>query len=527
MEEGIHPMRIRHPHSRSHTRALAALGVAALVFTSSACGSESTGASSSSGATLALSIFGTPNSLAPTQLLEGQQTYVWDSIYDTLLIQDNKGELRPGAAKSWRYSGDARTLTLTLRTGMKFSTGTPVDAAAVRTTLERIRTTPGPSQGVLASVASVEAPGATTVVIKLKQPDGSLLTSLSTAAGVIGDPKTMNSKSAALNPVGSGPYTLDKGATVNGSVYVLKRRDDYWNKKAYPFRTVKVRVISDQTAMANALKAGETNAGTVDVAQVSTFKSTGFETKHVQATAVATLVLGDRSGDVLKPLGDLRVRKAINMAFDRAKMVKRLLRGSGRPTGQIFNPKGPGHAPALDQTYAYDPAAAKRLLAEAGYPNGFSVTMPSLVVSKPFEPTFTQALADIGIKVTWQPVPAQQSVSALASKKYPMFLIVDGLNTTPIEARNFYSPTGYRNVFNSTDPELAKLLDRANREVDPAKTADSYQAINKFGVENAWYGPVFYIGSDWATKKGITYLGDGSSTMATIRQFGAADQARG
>ncbi|MER5183764.1 ABC transporter substrate-binding protein [Streptomyces sp. NPDC002896] len=516
-------MRIRHPHPRSQARALGALGVAAVLLAASACDSESTGASSSSGTTLALSIFGTPNSFDPTQLLEGQQTYIWDSVYDTLLIQDNKGKLQPGAAESWQYSDEARTLTLKLRTGMKFSSGTLVDAAAVKATLERIRATPGPNQGVLASVASVEAPDADTVVIKLKQPDGSLLTSLSTAVGVIGDPKTMTSKSAALNPVGSGPYTLDKGATVNGSVYVLKRRDDYWNKKAYPFRTVKIRVISDQTAMANSLKAGETNAGTIDFAQVGTFRSAGFETKHVQATAVATLVLGDRAGSVLKPLGDVRVRKAINMAFDRTKMVKQLLRGSGGPTEQIFNPKGLGHDPALDQTYSYDPAAAKKLLAEAGYPNGFSVTMPSLVFTKPFEPTFTQALADIGIKVKWQPVPPQQSVSALASKKYPMFLIVDGLNTTPVEARNFYSPTGYRNVFNSMDPELTKLLDRANRELDPAKAADIYREINKFGVENAWYGPVFYIGSDWATKKGITYLGDGSSTLATIRQFGAAD----
>ncbi|MCX4595327.1 ABC transporter substrate-binding protein [Streptomyces sp. NBC_01549] len=487
------------------------------------CDSQSTGASSSSSTTLAIAIYGTPNSFDPTQLLEGQQTYIWDSVYDTLLIQDNKGELRPGAAQSWHYSSDARTLTLKLRTGMKFSSGTPVDATAVKATLERIGATPGPNQGVLASVASVEAPDATTVVIKLKRPDGSLLTSLSTAAGVIGDPKTMTSKSAALNPVGSGPYTLDKGATVNGSVYVLKRRDDYWNKKAYPFPTVKIRVISDQTAMTNALKAGETNTGTVDVSQVDSFKSAGFETQHVQATAVATLVLADRAGDVLKPLGDVRVRKAINMAFDRAKMVKQLLRGSGGPTEQIFNPKGPGHDPALDQTYSYDASAAKKSLADAGYPNGFSVTMPSLVFTKPFEPTFTQALADIGIKVKWQPVPPQQSVSALASKKYPMFLIVDGLNTTPIEARNFYSPTGYRNVFNSSAPELTKLLDQANRELDPAKAADVYKEINKFGVENAWYGPVFYIGSDWATKKGITYLGDGSSTLATIRQFGTAD----
>ncbi|MGW1711923.1 ABC transporter substrate-binding protein [Streptomyces sp. NPDC002156] len=516
-------MRIRHPHPPSRVRVLAALGAATALLASSACDSQSTEASSSSGTTLAIAVFGTPNSFDPTQLLEGQQMYVWDSVYDTLLIQDNKGRLQAGAAESWQYSSDARTLTLKLRTGMKFSSGSTVDAAAVQATLERIMTTPGPNQGVLASVDSVEVPDAGTVVIKLKQPDGSLLTSLSTAAGVIGDPKTMTSKSAALNPVGSGPYTLDKGATVNGSVYVLKRRDDYWNKKAYPFPTVKIRVISDQTAMANALKAGETNAGTVDVSQVGAFESAGFETEHVQATAVAALVLGDRAGDVLQPLGDVRVRKAINMAFDRTKMVKQLLRGSGRPTEQIFNPKGPGHDPVLDQTYSYDPSAAKKLLAEAGYPNGFSVTMPSLVFTKSFEPTFTQALADIGIKVKWQPVPPQQSVSALASKKYPMFLIVDGLNTTPIEARNFYSPTGYRNVFNSTDPELTRLLDQANRELDPAEAADVYKEINKFGVENAWYGPVFHIGSDWVTKKGITYLGDGSSTLATIRQFGAAD----
>lgn len=254
-------MRIRHPHPRSHVRALAALGAAAALLASSACDSQSTGASSSSSTTLAIAIYGTPNSFDPTQLLEGQQTYIWDSVYDTLLIQDNKGELRPGAAQSWHYSSDVRTLTLKLRTGMKFSSGTPVDATAVKATLERIGATPGPNQGVLASVASVEAPDATTVVIKLKRPDGSLLTSLSTAAGVIGDPKTMTSKSAALNPVGSGPYPLDQGATVNGSVYVLKRRDDYWNKKAYPFPTVKIRVISDQTAMANALAGRLLNPG--------------------------------------------------------------------------------------------------------------------------------------------------------------------------------------------------------------------------------------------------------------------------
>ena len=92
--------------------------------------------------------------------------------------------------------------------------------------------------------------------------------------------------------------------------------------------------------------------------------------------------------------------------------------------------------------------------------------------------------------------------------------------------RSFYSATGFRNVFRSTDPKLTNLLNQASKELDPAKSAGIYREINEFGVENAWLAPVFYLGTDWATKKGISYLGDGSSTMATIRQFGVTGASR-
>ncbi|MFJ9353105.1 ABC transporter substrate-binding protein [Streptomyces mirabilis] len=527
-------MRIRFSHSRhtprprQRSQALAAAVTVALLATATAACDSTPAATSSSGAdaTLSLSILGTPNSFDPAQLIEGQQTYVWDSIFDTLLLQDNKGVLHPGAAQSWSYSKDGRALTLKIRQGMKFSSGDPVDANAVKATLERIRSTPGQSQLSLASVSSVETPDTSTVLIKLKQPDASLLAALSTSPGVIGDPKTMAAKSSILNPVGSGPYALDAKATVNGSVYVLKKRDDYWNKKAYPFRTVKIRVITDPTASANALKAGETNAGTVDVSQISAIKAAGFQISHVQATAGAFLVLGDRAGSKLKPLGDLRVRKAINMAFDRQKIVTQMLRGSGKATDQLFNPQGGAYDESLNKLYPYDVAGAKKLLSEAGYPKGFSVTMPSLVFTKSFEPIFTQALGDIGVKVTWEPVPAQQTTTAVASGKYPMFLLVEGLASDAVMTRSFYTPTGFRNVFRSTDPKLTDLLGQASRELDPAKSAGIYREINQFGVEQAWLAPVFYLGTDWATKKGITYLGDGSSTMATIRQFGVAGSSQ-
>ncbi|MEV7016002.1 ABC transporter substrate-binding protein [Streptomyces sp. NPDC093991] len=517
-------MRIRFPHARPMSRAVPVAVAMAALLSTTACDDQSAGASSDGGRTLSLAIIGTPNSFEPTQLVEGQQTYIWDSVYDTLLIQDNKGRLAPGAAESWEYSDDARTLTLRIRKGMKFSSGTPVTSAAVKATLDRIRTTPGPNQTSLAAVTSVETHGDHGAVLRLERPDGALLSSLSGASGVIGDPETMTSKSAALNPVGSGPYTLDKSATVNGSVYVLKRRDGYWNKKAYPFSTVKVRVIADRTASVNALKAGEVNAGSVEAAQVGTLESSGFEVKHVEATAAGVLVLADRTGSKLEPLGDVRVRKAINMAFDRGKIVEQILQGSGKTTVQVFNPKGQAYDPALEKTYGYDPAKAKQLLTEAGYPNGFSVSMPSLVYTKPFEPTIAQSLKDIGISVKWETVPAQQTNSALISKKYPMFFTMDGLNTTPIEVRNNFNPAGTRNVFGTSDERLEALVARSNREVDPAKAAKTYQEINAFTVENAWNAPVFYVGTYWVTKKGITYLGDGSSTFSTVRQFGLTGQ---
>lgn len=241
----------------------------------------------------------------------------------------------------------------------------------------------------------------------------------------------------------------------------------------------------------------------------------------VKATAVANLILADRKGTVLKPLADARVRKAINMAFDREKIVDQLLKGVAQPTLQVFNPKGQAHDAALDQTYPYDPSAAKKLLAEAGYPNGFSVTMPSFVFTKTFEPTVTQALDDIGIKVKWTPVPPQNNAKAVTSKEYPMFLFVDGLNTTPREAANNFSPTGFLNPFNSSDPELTELLDRAENQLDPAKAADTYKKVNEFVVKDAWDAPVSYLGNNWTTK-GVEYLGDGSNTSSTIRAFGVA-----
>ncbi|SHN14731.1 ABC transporter substrate-binding protein [Cryptosporangium aurantiacum] len=513
-------MLTRPAATRRRGRRLVAGLAAAVILATTACSgsSDSDGGGTGGKTSLTLSTLTAPLSLDPSQLAEGQQAYLWSSIYDTLFSIDNDGTLNPNAAESWKYSEDARTLTITLRDGMKFSSGDPVNAAAVKATLERTKATPGQQQGKLTRVASIDAPDDRTVVITLSAPDPSLLTNLAYATGVIGDPKTLNDKRTALDPVGSGPYVLDD-ATVNGTTYVLKKRDDYWNAKAYPFERFTVRVIQDRTAGFNALRAGELDVANVENPQVAQAKAAGFDVRTVKATAVAELVLADRNGTLLKPLADERVRRAINMAFDREKIVKTFLQGSGQASVQLFNPKGVAYDAALDSTYKYDPAAAKKLLAEAGYPNGFAVTMPSTAVSKAFEPLVNQGLADIGITVKWDPVPPQNTASSVASKKYPMIFFIVGLSTSDRELLDNYGPQGFLNPFGTTDAELDALMTKAGTELDPAKSAALYQQINRLTVEKALNAPLFYIGTNWATAKGIEYLGTGANTMTTIRTF--------
>ncbi|KRE65499.1 hypothetical protein ASG79_14130 [Arthrobacter sp. Soil761] len=447
---------------------------------------------------------------------DGQQRYVWGAVYDTLIYSDSEGKLQPGAAKSWEYSADARTLTLKLRDDMKFSDGDPVTSQAVKTSLERTRTTAGPQQSNLSAVASIDAPDEHTAVLNLSRPDANLLVSLSYGAGAIGDPATINETRTALDPVGSGPYTLDRTATVDGTKYVLKKRDDYWNAEAYPFKTVTVRVIPDRTALFNALLTKELDAGTVDAAQSKQIEASGFTLTAVEDVSTAGIVIADRAGQVAPPLADVRVRQAVNLAFDRKKMLAALVNGQGRTTEQVFDKLSPAYINELDDAYGFDPEKARSLLKEAGYPNGFSLTMPATAIVQPFQASITQALADIGIKVEWEPVPAQSSGQ---TTKWGMYF---NLGTTAAPSRTvalYFGKNGSQNPFRYEDPKMNDLLVKLSAETDSARAADIYKKINQYATDNAWLAPFFSLESTWAMKKGLDYKGTGSA-VPDLRLFG-------
>lgn len=505
----------RKPLTRA---ALVSIAVTSLLVTSACSADQPTATDGGNSAKLSIAVAAQPASLDPSQLAEGQQAYIWASIFDTLLVIDKAGKIQPNAAKSWEYSDNLHTLTLKLRNDLKFSNGDAVKANDVRATLERTRTTPGQQQSKLANVASIGAPDDSTVVIKLSTPEPSLLNYLAQATGVIGDADHLGDKSGALRPIGSGPYTLSD-ETVDGTTYVLQRRDDYWNAGAYPFKTFTVRVIQDQTATFNALQAGEINAGIIQAPQRPQAEAAKLTIKPVDATATLLLVLADREGKLAPALADLRVRQAINMAFNREQLVKTLLSDVGRPTVQVFNPHGEAYNKDLEGKYKFDPEGARRLLAEAGYKDGFSLTMPSTVISKSFEPVITQALADIGIKVSWEPVPPQNTAASVASKKYPAVLWFAGLNSAGREVGDMYTPTAFLNPFGWRSPDFDQLLQKVANEPGDEARANDYKEISKFTVDRALNAPIAYVGTLWATTSGIEYLPE-VNLVPTIRDFG-------
>lgn len=474
---------------------------------------------------LALAVLSPPNSLDPALVSDGQATFVWNSIFETLAYKENgTGETKPWAAEGWEYSEDGLTLTITLREGLTFSDGDPVTAADVAATMERTRVTPGGQAGKLSNVTSVTAPDDSTVVVAFDEFDPAFVASLSSGMGVIADAETLEDERTATDPLGSGPYVLDTEATVAGSSYVLNRREDYWDKDSFPYTKVTVTVLQDPAAGLNAFQAGEVNAVTIRPQQFGAIEGVdGAELTTIDAQATILINFLDRTGENFPQLGDVRVRQAVNLAFDREGILNQMLQGQGMVTNQVFSPYGQVFDESLNSTYGYDPERARELLAEAGYPDGFSIAMPSYYSSTPFEPIISQQLGDIGIDVEWVPVTPQQVHPVSQSGEYGMMLSIIGFFTHQKDALDYFGLGGFNNPSGHTDEVLAASFEQIGRTIDQEGALPFYRELNEHAVEEALAAPIVFSGTTWATRDGVTYLDDGSSGWQSVRLFGVSE----
>ena len=473
---------------------LSATGLTAIGCASGGGDSTST-TSSGKGGVLTIATPNVPASLDPATGANENADY-FDLAYDPLIVQAPDGSFKPGLATSWKYGPENRSFTITLRPGVKFSDGTPLDAEAVKTWLDHAMKLPGGrAPTYLKNLDSVEVDGPRTLTLKFKAPTPllELVFSQRLEMGMIGSPKAVATDKLATSTAGAGPYMLDKAQTVTGDRYTYVPNPHYWNKDAVRYDKVVLKKIDNPTAALQALKTGQVQV--VKDQPVTSIDSA--ENAGMKAVAPETLLMGltllDRDGKLNEALGDVRVRQAINYAIDRKAVANAIGSGHGRPIAQQAVPGDDSYDEVLEETYPYDPEKAKALLAEAGYPDGFKlpVVTTTLVGQDKLGQAIAGELSKVGIDVELDVKPAVADyIKRLSGAASPAATLGFGRLPATINYQLLWGPDAATfNPFKSKDAELDEL----NVQLSAAPTSEApaiARKMQKRMVDEAWFAPV-------------------------------------
>jgi len=415
-------------------------------------------------------------------------------LYDTLIRRRGDGSYVADLATAWRYApGSKNTLfTLTVRKGVKFADGTPLNAAAVKANLDYAKTANGPRAAQLASIASVATSGQWTVTIKLSTSDPSLPLTLSGVNGMMVSPKALLDPVALDGtPSGAGPYVLDPTQTTAGTRYVYVRNPHYWQPQAFPFDRLVIRVYPTASAAFAALRAGQ-----VDMAPGVPADLAAGKRAKLSALAWTSSCLGlwlwDRSGKLAPPLAKLAVRQALNYAVDRRAIFKSLYNGQGVAGTQIFVPGSAGYEKALDSHYPYDPARARKLLAQAGYSKGFTLPVLSVPVADPQAQAIARYLKAVGVKMQIEDVQPSTLPNEIAKPRFPALLFSYNWQDAYQDSQSMVLPGGFYNPFGSSDAQVTSLWKKAAQAATPAAAQKLFQQESARIVDLAWFLIVGY-----------------------------------
>ncbi|WGD37293.1 ABC transporter substrate-binding protein [Lysinibacter sp. HNR] len=471
---------------------LVALGAAALLVLGACSSNGGDGGGASGNTTLTLGSLLEPVSLDPSQAQEGHRMPFYQAVYDTLIQRLPNGDLEPMLATEWEYNEDRTVLTLTLRDDVTFSDGEKFNAAAAQANLERFRTGNGPQGHTLDAVTSVEAHGDTTLTITLDAPDPALLSYLSNAAGLMASPAVIGTEGVKTNPVGSGPYTLDKSSTVVGSQYTYIKSKDYWQPELQQYDKIIIKPIPDVTARYNALVSGQVDVALLDSKTAAQAEGAGF-VPHTAQVDWQGFIIHDREGQIVPALADVRVRQAINHAVDGGAILQEIQKGRGTSTGQVFGPGATAYDEALNSTYSYDPQKARALMSEAGYASGFSVSFPTASVADPaLTAVMVEQMAAVDITLNLVEVPINEYISEVTSGKYPIVWMQLFQPSTWVNINQLIAPKALFNALSTSDPEVSRLIDEI-RDASEEESVPLAQELNQYLVDQAWFAPWYRV----------------------------------
>ena len=314
----------------------------------------------------------TPENLDPTMNLSSIRATVGVSIFDSLVGRDGAGAMVPELAESWKLLDDT-TWQFRLRHGVVFHNGEPFNAEAVRFTVQRVLDPEqkSPNRATISEIARVEVVDDVTVNIVTRQPYAPLLNRLIDFP--ILPPKYAADKGTAfaLRPVGTGPFRFV--SLVKDEHLTVEAFDRHWRGAPRLARII-FRPIPEPFTRAAALRNGEVDLITTVPPNLAREleRVGGLRVQRVPSTWQVYLGLNA----LRKPLADVRVRQALNYATDVDAIIKNVLDGNGRRLDGPYTPNVFGYDSSV-KGYRPDAARARRLLADAGYPDGLEITLES------------------------------------------------------------------------------------------------------------------------------------------------------
>lgn len=460
-----------------------------------------------------------------TEADDGLLIQYYQPVFDALLRKDPTGKIIPFLATEYSYDSALTTLTLKLRTDVTFSDGAKFDADAAVANIEHQLAGKGPNASRVASIASVKASDASTLVITLKAPDPGMLDSLATGVGMMASPASLTAADVKTNPIGSGPYTLDTKATVPGDTYVYVANPKYWAKDLQKFAGITIKTMTDIVPRLNALKSGQVQGAPLDLGQYNEAKAVSGLNLQVKMDDWAGIQLIDRTGKVVPALGNVKVRQAINYALDQKGLIEAFRpNGTGQQTYQLYSPDGAAYVKELDSAYSYDVAKAKALMAEAGFANGFELTVPDMSgnFGKDFYATIIEELAAIGIKVKLETGLAfPDMIKKIMGGSYGMLIAGGPIGTDWYDSFNYWGP-GFFNALHTEDATVTKLLGTISTTTGDAQKK-AYQELNTYVVQNAWMAPAFRDGTLYANAADITVTVQYANIVPYIYNYSPAN----
>lgn len=480
-------------------RLLALLATALLVLLAAGCGSGSSGStsgSSTTGSTNAVLTIGVQN--APTNLDPSDNTNLGTPIPGQLwaatILQDSAqdGSHGPGLATRFGYVGSGnKVYEMQLRRDARFSDGTPVTSKEVKAWLDYYWHT-GNVASALIPIESIEAPDKWTVRITLRRSDSGVPSYLAQAWGWGYVTKVAGKASMSKNPIGAGPYMLVPGETVVGDHFTLKPNPYYYDKGRIHYGKVVVKVIKAPNTMLQAIKSGQLDVAIGDFTTAASAEAAGLNVNFAPLGWTG-LHLEDRTGRISKPLGDVRVRQALNYAIDRRAITEAMMGKYAQPSAEVRTLDG--FDPAYQDYYPYDVERARQLLADAGYADGFSLDVVDAAdqgnVGDPMVQAVAKYLKAVGVRlnITTAATTAEWAEKQ-GSGKYPAWQH----NSPGPGMASWYTATmkkdGPGNRFGWHDPAIDALAAKA-ASAPQDKVNDYWRAISRKAVEEALFLPVF------------------------------------